>query len=213
MRAKYNSFSIVLNGAWNPSIFSQNWLLKYVCAEGTEEISVAFPIDDPTAPRKIDFNGLSLFPGRKQLVLQPVEPTVDGIKNCADIATKILNLLIHTPIMMCGINFAFEEENNLGGIFGALNLSDDNKIDDKRYRLEVTNLSRLFRLTDGNILNLMLSDENSKAQIKFNFHYELGDIEMYRNLLTSTHVEGLFLEAVDFCNNVYGLNLEELTNE
>ena len=209
MRAKNNSFSIVLIGAWNPSIFSQDWLLKYVCEEGTNDISVAFPIDDPTAPRKIDFNGLSIYPGRKQLVLTPVKPTVEGIKICAEIATKILNVLIHTPIVMCGINFAFEEENNLGDIFGALNLSDENKIDNNSYRLELKNSSRQFRLSDGNILNLMLSDEDSKGQIKFNFHYELGDIIMYRNLLTSARVEGLFSEAVDFCKNVYGLNLEE----
>lgn len=206
-----NYFNIVLNGAWNPSIFNQDWLLKHVCEEGTEEITISFPVEDPTAPRKIEFNGLVLFPGRKQLIIQPSIPDLEGIKNCAEKVVKILNLLSHTPIAMCGINFAFEEENNLGGIFQSLNFSDRARIDDTKYRLNLTNSTRQFVLSDEHILNLTLSDEGSKGQLKFNFHYQLNNLREYCELLTSNHIEMRFLEAVSFCKDVYELEFEEIS--
>lgn len=209
MRAKKDSFSIVVLGSWNPSIFSQDWIQKYLCQPETKNFTIAFPLDDPTAPRKIDFEDISIFPGRKQLLLQPQTTNIDGMKKCSNVTAKILQLLIHTPVTHCGINFSFEENNQLEKIFGVLGFVDGPSIDAQKYKLEGSSASRKFRLVDGNILNLILSDNQGIGQIGFNFHYELFDIEKYRVMFESNHVEDRFNEAMTFCQSAYGLTLDE----
>ncbi len=210
MYPKKDSFSIVILGSWNPSIFSQEWILKHLCQPGTTNFTISFPLDDPTAPRKIDFDDISIFPGRKQLLLQPQTTNIDGMKKCSIVATKILQLLMHTPVTHCGINFSFEEKNQLEKIFGVLGFVDRTAIDAQKYKLEGSSASRKFRLTDGNVLNLMLSDNEGVGQIGFNFHYELFDIEKYRVMFEGgQHVEGRFSEAVAFCQSTYGLKLDD----
>lgn len=209
MRPKKDSFSIVLLGAWNPSIFSQEWIKEYIAEPDTENFTIAFPLDDPTAPRKISFEGVNVFPGRKQLLLQPEDPCVDGMKKCASVLVKILELLVHTPVTLCGINFSFEEDDDLEKLFSILSLSDRDDIPQSEYICEVTSIVRRFLLSDENVLNLTLSDERGSGQIGFNFHYEFGDIQRYRELFESDRVEQKFNEALEFCQSTYGLNLVE----
>jgi len=64
MRPIANSFSIVVLGAWNPSIFTPEWIVNNLAESEECDVQVAFPIDDPTAPRRMTFDGITLFPGR-----------------------------------------------------------------------------------------------------------------------------------------------------
>lgn len=209
MRAKKDSFSIVIIGSWNPSIFNQDWILTNLCTTEPKKIAVAFPIDDPTAPRKIDFEDISLFPGRRQIIIQPQNATIDGIKKCSVVAANILRLLVHTPVSHCGINFSFVESNQLEKIFGVLNFSDGEVINKQKYKLEESNVVRKFHLQDGNFLNLTLSDNQGIGQLAFNFHYEASDIMKYRKIFESNNVEERYTEAISFCKSVYSLDLEE----
>ncbi len=207
-----DSFNIVLLGAWNPSIFSQDWVLKNLAQNETSNIAMAFPLDDPTAPRKIDFDGVSLFPGRKQLHIVAGTLDPEGLKKCSEIIVKILNLLSHTPVGHCGINFSFEETNNLDRLEIVQNIGDEDNIDDENYQLMASRISRKFHLNDGNFLNLSLSDIENGMKVEFNYHYELGNILAYKEMFASDHVVDRYNDVIAFCQNTYNIQLEEGVN-
>lgn len=209
-----DSYSVVVNGAWNPSIFSQEWILANLADDQTDNLTMAFPLDDPTSPRKLGFDGIFLYPGRKQLLLAPEDPTLEGMNKCKDKLISILQLLVHTPVSTCGINYRFLESNNLAGLLDVLNIADDNNISDDEFVRENTNVTRSFRLQDGAKLNLTISDAGQQGvQIGFNYHYELNDVEAYREIFDGGHIEQRFEQSIQFCRDTYGLALEEEEND
>lgn len=207
-----DSFNIVLVGAWNPSIFNQAWILNNISESDTAELSLAFPIDDATAPRKIGFEGLNIYPGRKQLLLSPDNTDSDGIKLCANRLSRILDLLIHTPVGNCGINFHFEETNNLEKTLEVLNLSDRNNIDSSTYTLLSSNATRKFQIQDGPEMNFSVMDSPNGITLSFNFHHDTTDLNAVKELITEEYVEALYNRAIVFCRDVYGLEIEEGDN-
>ena len=209
-----DTFNVVVVGAWNPSVFNQAWIQNNLTTNADVPLSIAFPLDDPTAPRKIGFDGLSLYPGRKQLLLSPDSHDSDGIKLCANKLIRILDLLVHTPVGNCGVNFHFEESGNLVRVLEALNLHEQGNINTDSYALASSNVTRKFQVLDQEGLEMNLSIMNSPNGITlgFNFHHELTDLNSVRELITEDYVEGLYNRAIDFCRDVYGLELEEGEN-
>lgn len=210
MRAKSDSFNIVLLGSWNRAIFKPDWLLKNVCSQGTQDVSVAFPTDDPAAPWKIVFEDVMLFPGSRQLTVVSKSLTRNGINKCEEVLSKIVALLIHTPVTNCGINFSFSETVQTRSVFSALEAQDRNVINQgDGYTIANSNLTRRIRCKDDVTLNLALSDAEGVATIGFNFHYELNDIGKYGAMFRGGEAGRRFDEAIDFCQRVYGLELNE----
>lgn len=204
-----DSYSIVMLGAWNPNIFNQEWIINHITEPSTENITMAFPLDDPTAPRKISFEDINLFPGRKQLLLQPEEPSIEGMKKCSSILAKILNLLTHTPVTFCGINFSFEEKIILDKLYPLFSFDDSETIPEEKYALKTSTIIRKFQLSDENILNLELTHKNGNFKISFNFHHTFHDIQKYCQLFQSDYIQQKFNESLDFCQRTYNLNIED----
>jgi len=203
-----DEFNIVVVGGWNPSIFNPVWIQENLTDNENTLVSLAFPLDDPTAPRKISFEGLNLFPGRKQLIISPEKLGIDGIKLCANKLAKIFDLLIHTPVTNCGINFCFEESNNLEKVFEALKLNEKNNINDK-FKLQSSSINRKFKDQDGLEMNLSITDSLQGGTLGFNFHYNSKSLTEVKELITEIKVEKLYNQAILFCKDVYDLEIEE----
>lgn len=209
MTPKKDSFTLVMLGAWNPSIFKESWILQNLLNDKVNPLHIAFPLDDPTAPRKITFEGVNLYPGRKQLLLSPEEPTLAGMRKCSSVLSKILKLLSHTPVAQFGINFTFSESTMMSKIIPIFNFSDRSDIDKKEFCLEESKVNRKFILSDKHILNLLLSYLDSRVEIGFNYHYELNDISKYLELLAGEYLSERYDMTLRFCKGYYDIDLEE----
>ena len=180
MRGKKGSFNINLLGSWNPAIFKTEWLLKNVCDSDNGNVSIAYPMEDLTGPRKIDFEGISLFPSAKQLLIGSENATREGMQKSQKVLTKILGLLVHTPVTFCGINFTFVETNATAPLFNVLNTIDKTNIAKNGYSIQNSSLTHRVRIQNrAYLLNYTISDVDGVATISFNFHYELNDIQKY----------------------------------
>lgn len=204
-----DSFNVLLIGAWNPSIFNQAWISNNITDSEEAEILVAFPLDDPTAPRRVSFEGLNMFPGRKQLLFAPEQPNLEGLKLATNKLRAILGLLGHTPLGNCGINFHFIESNNLEQLQDVLNINDQGNINSDLYELLSLNVSRAFKINDECQLNLSISDSPDGLVLGFNFHHNLNDIEAIKALITEDYVEDLYNKAIVFSRDVYNLEIED----
>lgn len=210
MRPVSNSFSIIVLGAWNPSIFSPEWVSNYLLNDKEENVEIAFSIDDPTAPRKITFEGITLFPGRRQLHLTSSIPNLDGIKKCSEVLLKVLSQLGHTPIFKAGLNFSFSEEGSNQALVDALSPSDDPSILDG-YSINNTRIDRSLSSNSNNdyVLNLSIAQKEDAYSISFNFHYESVDIDKCKEIFVDPVIDEHFDSAIVLAKNAYNIELEE----
>ena len=93
-------------------------------------------------------------------------------------------------------------------------MHEQGNINTDSYALASSNVTRKFQVLDQEGLEMNLSIMNSPNGITlgFNFHHELTDLNSVRELITEDYVEGLYNRAIDFCRDVYGLELEEGEN-
>jgi len=208
MRPTPDSYSIVVLGAWNPSIFTPEWIVSNL-ADGEQcDIQVAFPIDDPTAPRRITFEGINFFPGRRQISLSPTIPDLDGMNKCAAILVKILALLIHTPVSGAGVNFSFSEDNPTEQMNSALLPSDSDLILGE-YPIKETKIHRVLKRDDDkHILNFTLAQNDKGIALSFNFHYDIATVNGYQELFSSNIIGKHFNAAIAFTSQCYEIALE-----
>lgn len=208
MRPLPDSYNIVVLGAWNPSIFSPEWALNNLADDNQCEVKLAFPLDDPTAPRKISFEGISVFPGRRQVLLAPDVLDIDGMKKCSSVLVKILGLLKHTPLSSAGVNFHFSEDNPSALISSALLPADSGAILDT-YQINGTKLQRALKKDGDNfVLNLGIEQNGAACKLSFNFHYDIADADGYVALFSSNIVEEHLTSAIGLAANLYECELE-----
>ena len=208
MRPIQDSYSIVVLGAWNPSIFTPEWVVSNLADGETCDVQMAFPIDDPTAPRRITFEGINFFPGRRQINLSPTTPDLGGMKKCSAILVKILALLVHTPVSSAGVNFSFSEDNPTEQMLSALLPSDSDSILGE-YPIKETKIHRVLKRGDDvHVLNFTIAQNDTGCALSFNFHYDIATVNGYQELFSNNNVEEHFNAAIDFTNKCYEIDLE-----
>lgn len=173
--------SVVIAGVWNPAILNPTWILRHVLElpEGTvEQIQIEQPFIPSGVPPSYSIAGLTFTPGRNQLVIRPLETSVDTMVRVQNIAIRILTLLSHTPLSAFGQNFEFLELTPLAEqlmIFGAAN--DLAQHCDFQFDTLSTQVSSSIQFDDRQ-LNLSRSNTNGILSLKFNFHYPVASAEI-----------------------------------
>lgn len=203
------SYSIKMLGNWNPAIFyRQQWILKNILEQEQAEFQLAYPVDDPNAPRLLSFNGIHLIPEKNTLTLLPKIPTLTGMLHCQSYMLKILELLNHTPVTNCGINYSFSGQEDLRRITDQYELKDENHIDSSRYQWQESRITRRYRVNDQQYLNLSVIYSETKVELEFNYHYELADINKYVSIFKEDEITSTFENAKEFLSKVFDLSLQ-----
>lgn len=207
MRPLADSYNIVILGAWNPSIFSPEWVLRNLAESEQCEVKTAFPIDDPTAPRRITFEDINIFPGRRQILLNPVTSNLEGMKKCSSVLVKILDLLLHTPVSSAGVNFSFNESNPSDKMLAALMPSDSGSIL-AEYPIKETKINRVLkRDEDSCVFNFSITQNDTGCILSYNFHYD-DTIDGYKRIFSSDIIEQHLNSAIAFAAQHYEVELE-----
>lgn len=203
------SYSIVILGAWNPSIFTPEWVLEHLADDSEAQVDIAFPLDDPTAPRRISFEGILIFPGRKRIMFTPNEATVEGLINCAKVAEKLLSLLPHTPLASLGLNFAFLASEGEELDPSPFTTPDIYSIANDYVTVDETINRSLHQQGKDYLLNYSIARGNSGTRISFNCHYDTNDAESMKNVFVEGNINSLYEEVISFSKSHYDLELED----
>jgi hypothetical protein len=208
MRAKSESFSIVVIGAWNPAIFTPEWVAFNLCTDPNAEVGLSFSIGDAAAPRRLTFEDVELFPGRRQIAVLSKMLTVEGIVKAADVVSRILNTLIHTPVAEAGINYGFESNSETELLRDVLLPADSPNLL-MGYTINNTSVSRQLCMEGKEYqLNFVISDNNPSV-FSFNYHYALSGFNEYINLFKGDAVTENYHASLALLNDTFGLTLSE----
>lgn len=209
MEAINERFSIVIVGRWNPHIFTPTWVKQNLCMSGESEVALAIPVDDPDAPNQLAFEGIRLYPSRTKLDIRPDQPTIEGMLKSAGVATKVLDLLGHTPISAVGVNFGFAEPKAHEKLTKVFSHSDAGDIDSEKFKLQTTEIARAFRLADDRQMNLRLQYfVGQPIAVYFNFHQPASTAEDTKLAVVEAQVRANFDLSLEFLDTAYGLALE-----
>lgn len=212
MRPIQDSFSIVIVGSWNHRIFSENWVAENLAKDAGSKVSLAFPIGDPGAPNRLEFENILMFASPGNIRLTPKEQTLEGLNYCREIAVRILETLSHTPISAFGVNFQFQEDEEIEKIWeisGVAPLFETKA--DLEMPLSGLSLSRQFSLSARVQLNHKISgsSEEGAAIFEFNYHHGNEDAKSAFDILSTDVVTQYYNNAKAFIRSYYDVELPE----
>jgi len=205
--------SFVISGHWNTRIFTPGWVRQNLCEDPQSEVTLAISIDDPTAPQRLSFEGIHLFPHQARLDFKPEEPTLEVMIKCQRIARRALTLLSHTPVTGFGINFSFKETQEPERVTNRFIHRDAESIDSNMYQLTSTVIQRSFRIQQDAKLNLSVSYDANEVRLDFNYHTDAGNAVAAAEALVNDIVSRRHAATLNFIQNVYQFEMDQPQND
>ena len=219
MNVNLDGWNLVILGAWNPRIFTPEWLIRHVFAGGQEpepgtQIGVEFPLQSGQ-PYRYSAAGIRIIPSLSRVVLAPLDHTDTTLETLERAAVALLNRLSHTPISALGINFKFVEPHPENGI---LELFQGNA-DIGRYAangnaVEEQSITRRMDVNRSRLAVTVAWGGDEGVVVDFNFHRDAASCEHAVELLTGTVATDL-ATAMGILTEVYRFELvmEEAQHE
>ncbi len=110
MRPNADTWTVVLVGQWNPSVFNPEWVARHFNDNRPVEAQLAAgPGMLGIAGWRVVVGDLLMVPSRDRLTLGTRVTTDDALRRVETTARRVLDLLPHTPLVAVGINFGFVE--------------------------------------------------------------------------------------------------------
>ena len=206
MTPKKDGFSIVINGSWNPNIFNPVWIHRNLVESG-QQVEMAYPLNDNTLPIQVSLPEVRIYPSISRLEIKARKENFDGMEATLNVAKKITNLLVHTPVSALGMNFGFEESENIHLVTSKIQLLDNALIDSSKYKLTETAIRRSFKIKDSEYMNFSIVYGMDYATIDINFHYELNEMENIIKALDKISIRESIEDVMSMIEEFYGLDI------
>ena len=173
-----NDWNVVIIGYWNLAILSPAGIanrLFHVAEDTPIEVLVAL---DGVAPIQAKYEGITVIPDDKRLVVGPVVATAQNMERAKKISAEALKALPQTPVHAVGVNFRY-----VGSTIDAddeflklLKHDSDDSLSDAEFQIVARSHSRSIRWKEG-VLNISLTtDDENTCKVLFNFELKSTDV-------------------------------------
>lgn len=163
--------TLVVTGAWNPAIFSTEWIARELFGKAvgqTIEVLQLVNVARPDAAVAQYIDGIGIACNQQRLEIYVNEASEAAFAKAEGLATNVLTVLGHTPLDALGVNFAYRDETisetmqdmlqtreGLEGDFKVLSRSATSQLD----------------LGDGCVLNWLRRVDPTGFFAELNFHH------------------------------------------
>jgi hypothetical protein len=187
-----DSVTLVVAGAWNPDILSPSWVAKEALALQLDQnfpVNVQLPIGNPTQRPIFEFAGVRYLAAKGGLTFYLKPDDANQIATSIGAVTKILGLLLHTPITGFGFNFSYEIENPAVPLLETFSSSNilASFLDNEATQTVGQGWSSSV-ITDDQLLNLGAELAGGKIRVDFNVHYEVNSAAAASQKLQATNL-------------------------
>lgn len=172
MEQLYNGFdTLVVVGSWNQYIFTEEWIVNNILAEGVE-YTIQYPLN-PLGSLQFTLNNIRFRVLGGRLTFQIVNNPELACREIIKIARSIFQKLIHTPVTALGINYLYESKE-----CAISNFSHDTElVAATGYDITASELTRSFKISTNETLNLKIELKEEKNIFNFNYDYKINKIE------------------------------------
>lgn len=204
MKAKPETWTVVLAGGWNVRVFSPDWVGRHLIAE--KPLNLEVPLAAPIQHLKFTGGGLVLIPADDRLIVGVQEATLQAMRKAEDVAKKAAAMLPHTPTAAVGVNLGFEDENPSARLTEVFRVSDLSALSSFGCEVSQTTIVRRL-LVEGAVVNLTHTFVDGKVQVHFNFHHDATSADQIATVLTA-RTEACFAIATRLLSEVYDSTIE-----
>jgi hypothetical protein len=205
-----SEWTIVVAGAWNVGIFQPPWVSSQVF-EG-QELRMEMQIGAVGPALRYHIGLATLIVRPESLVGAVREETPQAINEVTNMIGKILELLPHTPVTACGINFGFREQNPDESLRANFAIADNPRIVDLGGVIRQTTVERTITI-DGGLLRLRETfEEAGSVHFHLNFHYDVENGTAAAQIIRNNAAQKR-TRALELMNAVYGLRMEKNNGE
>jgi hypothetical protein len=195
--------TVVIAGAWNPAIFSPDWIGRYVLGRQLGDVLPVLNVifANPPGRSAVYYETFGILASNERVDFYTQSIEEQDIKSIEEKCIKILQLLPHTPVSAVGINFLFSQDN-----------IDDEIIDKfktkeglNEYRTILNeNLTTGMQFKDDLVLNLSRHYGIDWATFNFNYHHACESADAASRMLSGAIMQ-CYKDAIELLNRVYGL--------
>lgn len=202
MKLIKNNNLLIVVGAWNRAIFTEEWIKRYLLPRDHFSIQVSLALNPS---HRIESEKLRIEFHNNRLVFIPLQNTLENYELISDLSVKISDYLPHTPVAAYGVNFVFE--GSLDEIDPSpIKLNAFNEISE--YGGKIINHQNKCRFKVDDIhINLTISIDNNKLLFDFNFHTEINNLVEFKENMDARPIKKLYGRARDILKNVYQIAL------
>ena len=171
-----NPPTLVIAGAWNPDILSPSWIAKEAMGLKLDQdfpVNVQLQIGNPTQRPTFQFEKIKINAARSQLTFYLTPDDLDQVNKTIITASKILELLSHTPVTGFGFNFSHEIEDPNVPLRKTFSGSDISTLMDEADAHTVVQKWGSSIKTPQYLLSLNAELEGNKASLDINVHFEV----------------------------------------
>lgn len=174
-------------------------------------MSIEVPIGPNPAPALIRYtaDGLNVLVSADRLTIGVQTADLGSIERAEAIATKALDLLVHTPITAVGVNLGFDEHAPSESLRALVRTPDLDPLSKFGCRVKATSVARVLDV-DGSVLNatLTLDADSGSVGVALNFHHNVDTTDAAAKLLKG-RASTCLKTAQNFMQNVYECTLED----
>jgi len=206
MKYKGEYFAIVIVGNWNLSIFTNEWVSKYLF-DG-ETVTVEFPVNTPGASQRFTHKNTRVSVLGNRLQFSILDSTDHSFGLIEDLALKISQYLEHTPVTDLGINFVFESIpcNELTNLFPSKDIEVYNEFG---FKEEQCSIVRKFK-KENYELNFQLIKVENLYTLDINYTYKIASLLQFKEIFSSGIIVKFKNESLELLGSLYNM---ELNNE
>lgn len=187
--------TLVIIGAWNRAIFSQDWVMKNLLSDA-KNVKIEYPINGIGSLR-FSTEDISFFIFGERLIFKALNSKEQTYRTIISIARQLLRLLSHTPLSALGINFVYKTDS-----LNIFNSFDDTKklVDFIGREINSQELTRSFSLDEVLTLNLKMQSNDKQSIIDFNYNYTVNTPLDAINVFGDS--DDIIIEKSQFSNNI-----------
>lgn len=191
-----NFDTLVVVGSWNKYIFSENWIVENILGEGVR-YSIQYPLN-AIGSLKFSLENISFCIFGERLVFQLNNNSENAYREIVKIARKIFQKLIHTPVTALGVNFVYSSNETLCELDNLPQSS--NLIQTLGYDIISSQLTRTFKISEQETLNLKTELKEHNIIYDFNFNYNITSLSNVLDIIGDK--DDLILEKREITNKV-----------
>ena len=209
MKAKPETWTIVVAGGWNVRVFSPDWVGRNLTDH--RPLNIEVPLGPPVNMIRFIVGGLTVIPAEDRLIVGVQDPTIEMLEKAEAVALKAVTLLPHTPIGAVGINFGFEETSPSGKLLALFRMADMGDLSSFGCDIKQTTVARSLVVQNATLnVTHASSAADGRVETHLNFHHEAPSAGAAMELLKG-RARQCFELGKNFLTQVYDCTLDEGT--
>ncbi len=193
---------VVLLGAWNPAIFTPEWIAHFLFEyKDGDNVTIGMIQEVASGEHIIFIDNIGISASTNRLKFFVWEE--NDIEKLPSVITKLYETLPHTPLGDFGVNYKFTVESPNISIVESLETSEFLDMEFAILRQEIkTQLGR----DESSVINLQRIFDGNDFELDLNFHFSVTNAGEILELVNAGICATCLAEAKKLIEKIYGIS-------